>query len=773
MPITASQKAATLKLISAITDSYPLGDVNSAFIMMQDALKEGALLNERVEVRNPFSISDSYWNITAAKYAAMLQHYLAFRWMLNSDQGVDPRTMGDARQNMLHYLVLKGDYHSLIAALQDSRLKEQLPELLTGFDGVNRTPLEMALQKVCSYSVIHDSKWEVRDEGQEEWRPADNNIKDILSNWYFKKGQLPEGQQFKAVWEGNLIIVRALLASMRQFGIPLEANRKTNLTPLEMIQQDDVYEWFEVIDGKLDLDDFASYEASPEKIFIETFLFDFLKEKYSPIFLQANFGYQKLLVEYQQNLANDKLATARELKEEIEKLQQEGQKVVARVDRHSLDNKTRDLSIAQIQSISLVKTEADFKRYLEESRYYVDNKGVFDACIITLLSEVDSFLQSARALHGGQIERDAIATPVGKLAAAIKALGSIAPMGGILSILGTAMNLGNQYYLELKDERVVQLVAAAGGGEMLAKNIMVSLVALYEEEIVALDKKEAAKFGKQLAVLVGVALASKHMVVPAIQNKKDSRSTSPVKDIANQIAIILCDKVDIRSILGKQAALRIEEAKRQNNLQSETRSISYDSNGYSSSSTTPPSKGSSNGYSPPSPLTPVSSAQALTYQYGTVKSAAVVPFEPLSEKEHKKVEKEIQSYEKNKLKLLEKLQDPSKRLQKYQDKMKAVESELKNIYETLNGLESQKRSCSASSVLKAIDREMAQSKKKIAEYETARTDYRKDCQKPSSDIKELQDQIAQVDIAIGQLKGRLNPGEAYNSRPLQMKKSLF
>ena len=773
MPITASQKAATLKLISAITDSYPLGDVNSAFIMMQDALKEGALLNERVEVRNPFSISDSYWNITAAKYAAMLQHYLAFRWMLNSDQGVDPRTMGDARQNMLHYLVLKGDYHSLIAALQDSRLKEQLPELLTGFDGVNRTPLEMALQKVCSYSVIHDSKWEVRDEGQEEWRPADNNIKDILSNWYFKKGQLPEGQQFKAVWEGNLIIVRALLASMRQFGIPLEANRKTNLTPLEMIQQDDVYEWFEVIDGKLDLDDFASYEASPEKIFIETFLFDFLKEKYSPIFLQANFGYQKLLVEYQQNLANNKLATARELKEEIEQIKIDAEKVRSRTDRHSLENKNRDLSIAQIQSISLVKTEADFKRYLEESRYYVDNKGVFDACIITLLSEVDSFLQSARALHGGQIERDAIATPVGKLAAAIKALGSIAPMGGILSILGTAMNLGNQYYLELKDERVVQLVAAAGGGEMLAKNIMVSLVALYEEEIVALDKKEAAKFGKQLAVLVGVALASKHMVVPAIQNKKDSRSTSPVKDIANQIAIILCDKVDISSILGKQAALRIEEAKRQNNLQSETRSISYDSNGYSSSSTTPPSKGSSNGYSPPSPLTPVSSAQALTYQYGTVKSAAVVPFEPLSEKEHKKVEKEIQSYEKNKLKLLEKLQDPSKRLQKYQDKMKAVESELKNIYETLNGLESQKRSCSASSVLKAIDREMAQSKKKIAEYETARTDYRKDCQKPSSDIKELQDQIAQVDIAIGQLKGRLNPGEAYNSRPLQMKKSLF
>ena len=68
---------------------------------------------------------------------------------------------------------------------------------------------------------------------------------------------------------------------------------------------------------------------------------------------------------------------------------------------------------------------------------------------------------------------------------------------------------------------------------------------------------------------------------------------------------------------------------------------------------------------------------------------------------------------------------------------------------------------------------MAQSTKKIAEYEKVRIGYLKDCQKPSSAIKELQDQIAQADIAISQLKGRLNPGEAYNSRPLQMKKSLF
>ena len=90
--------------------------------------------------------------------------------------------------------------------------------------------------------------------------------------------------------------------------------------------------------------------------------------------------------------------------------------------------------------------------------------------------------------------------------------------------------------------------------------------------------------------------------------------------------------------------------------------------------------------SPPSPLTPVSPAQALTYQYGTVKSAAVVPFEPLSEKEHKKVEKEIQSHEKTKSKLLEKLKDPLKSLQKYQQKMIAVESELKNIHKTLSEL---------------------------------------------------------------------------------------
>jgi len=65
---------------------------------------------------------------------------------------------------------------------------------------------------------------------------------------------------------------------------------------------------------------------------------------------------------------------------------------------------------------------------------------------------------------------------------------------------------------------------------------------------------------------------------------------------------------------------------------------------------------------------------------------------------------------------------------------------------------------------------MAQSTKKIAEYEKVRIGYLKDCQKPSSAIKELEGQILSVNLIIDESKEKLGLSETSRGRMLQMKR---